>query len=156
MKTALSFGLSLVVGTLGSVGLSGEAHAVNANNSGTACKNYNAAQVADIDYLPSGARNLNASSRYVICPVVRSTTSASYGVNVYVDGFAAAGKTISCTLYSYDYNGAFLGSKSFPTARTGVFDQYLSVAGHYWSNASVLCLLPGSAGGIIYDVDVVQ
>ena len=156
MKTALSVGFALTLGTFGLLSLSSNAYAVNANNSGTSCRNYNAAQVADIDYLASGTRNLNASSRYVICPIVRSTTSASYAVNVYVDGFAAAGKSISCTLYSYDFTGTFLGSQSFPTARTGTFDQYLSVAGHYWSNASVLCLLPGSAGGIIYDVDVVQ
>lgn len=156
MKTALSLGLALTLGTFGSLSLPGNAYAVNANNSGTSCKNYNAAQVADIDYLPSGTRNLNASSRYVICPVVRSTTSVSNRVNVYVDGFAAAGRTISCTLYSYDFTGTFLGSQSFPAARTGTFDQYLSVAGSYWGNASVLCLLPASAGGVIYDVDVVQ
>jgi len=156
MKTALSLGLALTLGTFGLLSLPGNAYAVNANNSGTSCRNYNAAQVADIDYLPSGTRNLNASSRFVICPIVRSPTSASYAVNVYVDGFAAAGKSISCTLYSYDFNGTFLGAQSFPAARTGTFDQYLTVAGHYWSNASVLCLLPGSAGGIIYDVDVVQ
>lgn len=156
MKTALSLGLALTLGTFGLLSLSSTANAVNANNSGTTCKNYNASQVTDIDYVPSGTRNLNASSRYVICPIVRSPTSSSYAVNVYVDGFAAAGRSISCTLYSYDFTGTFLGSQSFPTARTGTFDQYLSVAGHYWSNASVLCLLPGSAGGIIYDVDVVQ
>jgi hypothetical protein len=156
MKTALSVGLALTLGTFGLLSLPGNAYAVNANNSGTSCRNYNAAQVADIDYLPSGTRNLNASSRFVICPIVRSPTSASYAVNVYVDGFAAAGKSISCTLYSYDFTGTFLGAQSFPAARTGTFDQYLTVAGHYWSNASVLCLLPGSAGGIIYDVDVVQ
>ena len=156
MKTALSLGLALTLGTFSSMSLPGNAYAVNANNAGTSCRNYNASQVTDIDYLPNGTRNLNASSRFVICPIVRSPTSASYAVNVYVDGFAAAGRTISCTLYSYDYTGAFLGSQSFPAARTGTFDQYLSVAGHYWSTASVLCLLPGSASGIIYDVDVVQ
>ena len=156
MKTALSLGLALTLGAFSLLSHPGNAYAVNANNSGTSCKNYNAAQVADIDYLASGTRNLNASPRYVICPIVRSPTSASYGVNVYVDGFAAAGRTISCTLYSYDYTGNYLGSQSFPAARTGTFDQYLSVAGSYWGNASVLCLLPGSAGGLIYDVDVVQ
>jgi hypothetical protein len=154
MKTALSLGLSLTLGTFSLLSLASNAYAVNTNNSGTSCKNYNAAQVADIDYLPNGTRNLNASSRYVICPIVRSPASTGTAVSVYVDGFAAAGRTISCTLYSYDYNGTFLGSQSFPTARTGTFDQYLSVAGHYWGNASVLCLLPASAGGIIYDVDV--
>jgi hypothetical protein len=156
MKTALSLGLALTMGTFGLLSLSSNVYAVNANNAGTACKNYNAREVTDIDYLPNGTRNLNASARYVICPIVRSPTSSSYAVNVYVDGFAAAGQTISCTLYSYDYNGTYLGSQSFPTARTGTFDQYLSVPGHYWGTASVLCLLPGSGNGIVYDVDVVQ
>jgi hypothetical protein len=155
MKSAFVLGFTLAVGALGSLGLSGNAYAVNANHSGTICKNYNAAEATDIDYLPSGTRNLNANPRYVICPIVRSPTSTNQ-VNVYVDGFASAGHTVSCTLYSYDFNGTFLGTQSFPAPRTGVFDQYLSVPGAYWSNASVLCYLPGSATGIIYDVDVVQ
>lgn len=155
MKSVYGLGLAATLSAIASFCLSSNAYAVNANHSGTVCKNYNAAQATDIDYLTNGTRNLNASSRYVICPITRSPTSTNQ-VSVYVDGFAASGKTISCTLYSYDYNGTFIGSQSFPTPRTGTFDQYLSVAGRYWSNASVLCLLPASAGGIIYGVEVVQ
>jgi hypothetical protein len=44
---------------------------------------------------------------------------------------------------------------------TGTFDVYLSVptftgADYYWDASSVLCQLPPSAQGIIYDIDVVQ
>jgi len=155
MKSAYGFGVFVAISAFASFGLCSNAYAVNANHSGTVCKNYNASQVTDIDYLPNGTRNLNASARYVICPITRSPTSTNQ-VSVYIDGFASSGNTVSCTLYSYDYNGTFLGSQSFPTPRTGTFDQHLAVAGSYWGNASVLCLLPGNAGGIIYGVEVVQ
>jgi hypothetical protein len=40
---------------------------------------------------------------------------------------------------------------------TGKFDVYLSVpVGTIWGGLSVLCVLPPSAQGVIYDIDVVQ
>lgn len=155
MRSALK--LSLIVG-ITSLGLSINAHAVNANHSGTICKNYNASQVTDIDYLTSGTRNLNASPRAVICPLVRAPNSTS-NVAVYVDGFHSGTQTTTCTLYSYDYNGTYKGSNSFTQTSSGSWDRYLSLPagqGPYWGTASVLCTIPGSAHGIIYDIDVVQ
>jgi hypothetical protein len=155
MKSSITLGL---VVALGSLGIASTAHATNANHSGTICKNYNAGQVTDIDYLASGTRNLNASPRSVICPLVRSPNSSN-NVAVYVDGFHSGTQTTTCTLYSYDYNGTFKGSNSFTQTSTGSWDRYLSVPagqGPYWGAASVLCTIPGSAQGIIYNVDVVQ
>jgi hypothetical protein len=150
-----ALGLSLTAAAFALMGgVPNTAHAVNANHSGTVCKNYNAAEATDIDYLTSGTRNLNANTRYVICPLVNSPTGSA--INVYVDGYAASGRTISCTLYSYNYLGSYLGSQSFPSARTGKFDVYLSVPTNYWGGSSVLCALPPSGSGVIYDVDIVQ
>ena len=156
MKISLALGLALPLATFALMGgVPNTAHAANAKHSGTICKNYDASQALDIDYLASGTRNLNASARYVICPLVAAATTNS-STKVHVDGFAASGQTIFCTLYSYDNQGHFLGFQSFPSAQTGTFDVKLSVSSNSSSALSVLCLLPPSAQGIIYDIDVVQ
>ena len=155
MKAALSLGLVLTVTTFGSLSVSGTAYAVNANISGTACRNYNAGEANDIDYVTQGARNASASPRAVICPIVRSPTTTN-AVSVYVDGFAATGQTIFCELLSFDYTGKFLGYQAFSAGRTGTFDVFLTVPGSYWGNASVLCTLPPNFQGLLYNVDVVQ
>ncbi len=157
MKISLALGLALSLGTFALMGgVPNAAHAANGNHSGTICKNYNAGQVKDIDYLVNGTRNLNSSSRFVICPLVTAGTGNA-NLGVFVDGFAASGQTITCTLYSYSFQGNFLGAKSFPSAMTGRFDVYLSVPnGTIWGGSSVLCLLPPSGQGVINDVDVVQ
>jgi hypothetical protein len=157
MKISLALGLALTLGTFVLVGgAPNTAHAVDANHSGTLCKNYHASQVTDIDYLSNGVRNLSSSSRYVVCPLVISPAASAASATVYVDGIAASGQTISCTLYSYDEDKNLIGSKSFPTPITGTFDVLLSVPSYYWATSSVLCRLPPSSAGIIYDVDVVQ
>jgi hypothetical protein len=155
MKPALALSLTVALGALGSIGVPVNAYAVNANHSGTICKNYNAGQVMDIDYLTSGTRNLNVNSRYIICPIVRSPTSNNR-LAVYVDGIHYGTRTTTCTLYSYDYTGAFQGSQSFTFTGSGNFDRYLSVPSTYWAAGSVLCNIPGSATGVLRDIDVVQ
>jgi len=155
MRMGIALAAALVVGILGLAGVSNEAYAVNSNNPGTMCRNFNAGEVTDIDYLLNGVRNLNPSfARNVICPAVRSPTSTNV-VNVFVDGTANSGTTITCTLYSYDFNGTFLGSQSSGPMQ-GLFDKSLTVPGSFWGTSNVLCLLPTSGLGVIYDVDVVQ
>jgi hypothetical protein len=151
MKISLALGLAVTLGTSALMGgVPNTAHASAANHSGTICKNYNAPEAMDIDYLTNGARNLNVNSRFVICPLVTSGNSTT---KVHVDGFAASGQTIFCTLDSYDNQGNFLGSASSPSA-TGKFDFHLSVPSKSSGALSVLCLLPPLAQGIIYDLDV--
>jgi len=149
--------LSLVV-TIGLSCLTLTAQATNANHSGTICKNYNASQVTDIDYLASGTRNINASPRSIICPLVRAPTSTNSAA-VYVDGYHSGSQTTTCTLYSYNYNGTYLGSVSFTQTGSGAFDRYLSLPAPQaptYATLSVLCTIPGGGAGIIYDIDVIQ
>ena len=156
MKISLALGLALPLGMVALMGgVPNTAHAANANHSGTICKNYDASEALDIDYLTGGARNLNANSRYVICPLVAAATTSS-ATKVHVDGFAASGQTILCSLFSYDNQGHFLGFQSFPSAQTGTFAVKLKVFSNSSSALSVLCLLPPSGQGVIYDIDVVQ
>jgi hypothetical protein len=155
--SSLAFGLALNLGMFALMsGAPNTAHAVDTNHSGTVCRNYNAAEAKDIDSLPSGTRNLNASPRYVICPVVRLPDDSDGGsiaiVSVYLNGYAASGQTITCTLNSYDYTGSFLGGNSVYLL-TGTFEAFLQATAGYWSSANVLCLLPPSGKGIIYDIE---
>ncbi|HXL82713.1 MAG TPA: hypothetical protein VN989_01145 [Casimicrobiaceae bacterium] len=156
MKSVITLGLALAVGAFGSIGVATTAQATNLNHSGTICKNFNASEVLDIDYLPNGTRNLNVSPRSVVCPIVRSPTSTNT-LTVYVDGKNSGAATTTCTLYSYNYTGAFMGSTSFTAG--GTYDRLLSLASPQapnWAAASLICGLPGSAQGTIYDIDVVQ
>jgi hypothetical protein len=154
MKTALSLGLAATLGAFSLMGAPNDAHATSLNNAGSVCKNYDAADATVIDFLVNGVRNLASSAKYVICPLVRAPGNST--IKVHVDGYAWSGQTIFCTLYGYDNAGSILGSKSFAMPHTGTFDVSLSVPGKTYSNASVLCLLPPSGEGVLYDVDVLQ
>jgi hypothetical protein len=157
MKISFALGLALTFETFALMGgAPNTAHAADANHSGTVCKNYNAAEVKDIDYLTYGTRNLNARPRYVVCPLVTTPPASGAPTPIYVNGFAASVQTISCSLYSYDVYGNILGINSFPSAMTGAINVYLNVPVNYAATADLLCLLPPSGTGVIYDVNVVQ
>ena len=154
MRIGTALALALVVGISGFLGLSSKAYAVNLNIPGILCRNFNAAEVADIDYDPTAITVVNLDEAFVICPIVRSPTSTN-AVSVYVDGFATTGTTITCTLYSYNIDGSLVDAQTF-TAQPGKIDRFVTIPGVYWGNASVLCLLPGHGWGAIFDIDVVQ
>jgi hypothetical protein len=151
MRLGASFALALLTGMLGLSGLSSKAYALESNISGTYCRNYNAAEALDIDYLTGGVRNLNANPRYVICPVVLAPSTPPYTIAVSVQGETFYGATITCTLITYDWNGSYLGSQSFPP-QSGSFSQSLSTSGTLESTSSLLCALPGSAQGVLQNM----
>lgn len=145
-------GLSLAAGLL--AGAYAEparaATSQNVSNHGSACRNYNASEALDIDYLTSGARNINASSRTVICPVARHpVTGPAQGI--YIDGSNTSGAAVYCGVYAYEYNGTLLSSTS--TTLPG----YASLPTvSYWGHVSVLCTLPGSGGAVVYGITAVD
>ncbi len=125
--------------------------------SGTLCKNYNAGQVTFIDYLVDGTRNLASYAVPVICPVARNTSDTN-GATVFVNLTTFSAQTTSCTAYSYDFTGAFLGSASGSSTGTGFQTIGLNLSGAgkstVWSNYSVLCTIAGNGQALIYDVDL--
>ena len=141
---------SFLIGTLASIG--GPAGAVNINNSGTSCQNYNAGQALDIDYLPGSVRNINASPRPVICSVPRSPLPAGTRAGFWVNGYNNAGTQTSCTVFVTSYLGRPVASMSF-TATEGAWDRFVDFAADLvttFDYVSVLCTLPGSAAGVLY------
>jgi hypothetical protein len=123
----------------------------NISSHGSACRNFNAAQALDIDYLTTGVRNLSADARSVICPITVHPVTGP-GQNFYVDGSNANGASTSCTLYAYSFNGTFLSSVSF-TRSDATYDHYASLPSvTYWGYTSMLCTLPGNRNGVLFGV----
>lgn len=149
-----------VVGAIGVVASISSAGATNINSHGTICHHYNASQSADIDFVTSGTYNISSSSRSVICPVPRAPlASGATSGGFYIDGYNPTGKTTSCTLYSYNFNGSYLGSSSFSITTAGSFDKYVSLTSDqlsYFAYTSVLCTLPDSSSAKIYGITAIQ
>lgn len=160
MKSAITLGLALSAITLGSLGASPKAYAaVLTNHSGTICKNYNASEATEIDYLPSGTRSYKTSTTYVICPLTRSTTNSD-GAYVFVDINHSGTQTTTCTAYSYNRAGALLASSSYSQTGSGHQQIPLPLSGlgksEAYSDYSVLCSIPGSSAGLIMGVDLAE
>jgi hypothetical protein len=156
--TSGSLSLTLALAFLGAA-----ADADNINTNGVVCQNYNASQALDIDYLPNGVRNVNASPRFVICAVPRSPLTTNPSPTFYVDGENAPGTSTSCTVFVYNYLGTFVSSQSFTrtvpsTGTTLDWDQpvVLPSPPSTFDYVSLLCSIPGNRGGLIRGVTVVQ
>lgn len=97
--------------------------------------------------------------RYVTCSVPRSPNLGTTGGLFYVTGDNRDGmSTTTCTLFSYDYTGAFQGSFSF-TRTAPHYTQILVIPAvqlGYWSYTSLTCLLPEDGRATIESVIAVQ
>ncbi|HEX7639134.1 MAG TPA: hypothetical protein VF457_12120 [Burkholderiaceae bacterium] len=143
--------IALVAGSL--MGVHGSAAALTTEH-GSNCKPYGNSATSGLYSYISGAYNYSGGSMGVACPVVRTAAAPSTGYSVWVDGSASTGTT-SCTMYSYNYTGAYLGSISF--SATGVFDRLLTLPASQvptYSSQVVYCYVP--ANGSLYDVEPVQ
>ena len=139
------------------------AHADNINTSGVSCRNYNASEALDIDYLTNGVRNLNASSRFVICPVPRSPLTGTPTPTFYVDGSNNPGTSTTCTVTVYNFLGTFVSSQSFTqsvpsTGTTLNWDQPVTfpTPPSTFDYVSLLCFIPANGGGLIHGATAVQ
>jgi hypothetical protein len=151
----LKLGSLFLAAALASLGSA--AHADNINTSGTVCNNFNAGQAQDVDYLGTGVRNLNASPRTVVCAIPRSPLQAGATPQFFVDGTNSGTNTTFCTLFTYSFGGTI--TQSFSFSRTGTYDQFVSFAANgvgTFDYASVVCTLPGSAGGTLFGATSVQ
>jgi hypothetical protein len=140
---------SLTIALLGLVAFHGSAFALT-TETGAICKPYGASNAAGLNMQVNGAFNFSGSSMYVVCPVVRNGAVNATSLTVWVDGNAGAG-TMSCWLYSWDYDGTFLGSSSF--SATGRFSRILPLTHaqlYSYSSQSVLCYVPNNGG--IFDI----
>ncbi|WP_295435582.1 hypothetical protein [uncultured Thiodictyon sp.] len=124
------------------------------NTLGTICKNYSAGDLKYIDYVDLSTASIKSATTTVICPLSRDTQSTK-GATAYVDVTHSANATTACTLYSYSYTGTLLGSVSRTWTGTGFHGFTLVVpASDAYSDYAVVCNIPGSKVGRIWDVDL--
>ncbi len=129
----------------------------NLNHSGTICKNYNAGEVTDIDYLANGTRNINANPRNIICPLVQEPTSPNDTASVFVGATHFGNQSTNCTVFSYDFDGTFLAANNINLAGAGFQGGWVNFAAGqaaFWSNLSVLCTIAGGGTAVLNDVIV--
>jgi hypothetical protein len=127
--------------------------AANINGHGTLCLPFegrdNAANfIMDAVGLYNRGGGVANGVAFALCPAVRSIDTTPTGiVAFFVDGDNFVGGTTTCTLYSYDYTGTFLGSvQGQSSARS--YDMYLTLPpeqASFWAYTSVACEIP--AGG---------
>jgi len=152
MKSLSKLTLAALVG-FAALGTQTSAFALTTQH-GTVCKPYGNSNTAGLYSYINGAFNYSGASLGVACPVVRTVAAPASGFSVWVDGTASTG-TVSCTLYSYNFNNTYLGSVSF--SATGTFDQLLTLPQAQvptYSSQVVYCYLPANGG--VFDVEPVQ
>jgi hypothetical protein len=145
-KLAISFGLTAI----GLLGLQGTAMALTTQGA-LVCKG-NGAVAAGLYFDRHGVWN-GGDAQGVYCPVPRLAAAPASGFSVLVDGFAPPGTTVYCSMYSDDWNDAFVGYVAAP-ALTGKFSFYLTLPQSQvptFSTQTVYCHLPHY--GELFNVD---
>jgi hypothetical protein len=155
MKSLSRIAVSALFSACGLVGISGSAFALTTEH-GTICKPYGNSNTANLFSYTNGVTNGAAGAMGVICPVIRTAPAGAGGFSVWVDGSGGTG-TAYCTLYSYNYTGAYLGSVSFNA--TGTFTRLVTLPQAQvptYSSQAVYCSLPGGSQGRLFDIEPVQ
>jgi len=157
MRATISvLGLLLLAGAVsGAVIDADAATSQNLNTHGSTCKNFNAAQALDIDYLTSGVRTIAGAARPVICAVERHPVNGP-SQSFFVDGSNSGGASTSCTLSSFSNAGVFRDSESF-TSGAATYDQFVTLDPvDLFDYVSLLCTLPSNARGVLFGVTAID
>jgi hypothetical protein len=101
----------------------------------------------------SGFSNSSGASMYVTCPIVRTDTENTNGLNwaaAYI--YNPSGKTTTCSLWARDVLGNYMGGSSVATQSTSsaggqalYFGSALSTT-QEWSTYTLFCTLPAGGG----------
>jgi hypothetical protein len=137
------------------IGLHGSAMALTTEH-GSICKPYGNSNTAGLFSSIYGVGNYSGGALSIICPVVRTVPAPAGGYSVWVDGKSAASDTTSCSLYSINYDGSYLGVASF-SAPGPTFTRLLTLPQSqvpFFSSQSVYCYVPNN--GSITDIEPVQ
>ncbi len=142
-----------------SLGLSFDAGATQLNQQGANFTAYYGSDEATLVHWPSGVATSAASAKYVIASVDHNPLpSGATSYIVWVDGYHYGVQNTSFTLYSYNYNGVYLGSVSGnANGASGWWDVPLTVSsalGSAYAYFSVLAYIPASYNGRILGVTV--
>jgi hypothetical protein len=148
MKTLIALGFTIAASMAGVLVPSSNVLAATAIHHGSICHNYDRGQANDPDFYADGVKNSATGGRYVICPLVVTHTSGQTTGSVYID--ANTPTPFTCTLYSYNWNDTYLGSKS---ATVNGLTFIGTVPANSYSDHSVLCYLPANYTGKIVAIE---
>lgn len=163
MKSITAFGFVLA-GVVASVLVSGHALAASTVYGGSVCHYYYGQDASNIEFYSHGVVNTtndknnpkNNIPKEVICPIAKRTNDYK-GITAKINLRASRPDSITCTLYSYDYDRKFLGSKAVKNKISG--EQSLTIkvpSSTTRSYFSTVCLLPPKEGGEIYSIEVLN
>jgi hypothetical protein len=121
---------------------------------GSECESYGTVFSGEAFIYEGGTWNFTSGPRSFICPVTR-VRQASNGLRVWIDGYAPSGTSVTCQLWSLNYNGVALAAPSFNLTGTDrPFDRSLELASSAvpaYSSQVVICTLPPFGG--LYDIE---
>jgi hypothetical protein len=106
MKVLTKSVMTAVISVWVSLGVSSLTHAVDTITPGSACQPHNGSDASKIDARADGVFIPGTAGVRVNCPILRTTSAATAVGPAYVELFNGGG-TITCTLYSYEWNGAY-------------------------------------------------
>jgi hypothetical protein len=154
MKISIALGMTLVANIVGLLVPSNAVLAATVFHHGSICHSLNQSQAKDLVINTEGVRNIATATRKVICPLVVTHTPGQTTGGVLVDNRTQVplSTSISCTLYSYDFVGSFLGS----TTNTSGFNSYITLSGvpaNIFSNHTVVCSLPPNSSGRLIGIE---
>ena len=147
MKTSIALGLTLATSLAAILVPTGSVFAVTVT-SATACQHWNSGEAQFPIYFADGIRNTNGI-RNVICPLTVNHTAGAVTGKVFVQYKSTVATT--CTLYSYNWNDVFLGSRvvALPAKPLGGGILTGTVPANPFSSHSLLCRLPANTVKIV-------
>jgi hypothetical protein len=122
---------------------------------GSVCKPYGWSSTSEIYRNESGTWNFSSGMRSLVCPLTRVGEVSTGGLVIWIDGYAPAGGTVTCTVLSLAYTGVLLAYEAVSFTGTGTsFDKAIVLPQDkvpMYSIQAVVCDLPPAGG--IYDVE---
>ncbi len=151
--TALGIGLASVVV---SVFASSNVLAAATVYGGSSCHNLEGKDAGNVEFYEHGATNASNISSKLICPLVKHTNDFN-GLTVRVNFDSRGANTVTCTLYSRNWNGSSLGSKTVKNKRSGKESLTIRVpTSTTRSYFSLICNLPPKEVSEIFSVEVLN
>ncbi len=154
MKTFKTLTLAVATGLVGGLLTAGAAIAAPWVHHGSICHNYNPGQANDFDfYVGDGTKNAATSVRYAICPFVSTQTPGKTLGSVTVQFSNTSGASISCWVYTYDWNDTWKGTNPVSLPNGGSIATASNVPDGFYYRHSLLCALPANRTGAINGIE---
>ena len=136
--------------------LTAPAHAINVTTPASNCRPYpfeTSSALAVLRFHPQATYSIDpVNTRRLVCPITRNADAN--GVTVWIRGSTAPGVTMSCTVYSYQFDGTLLHwipvtAGGAPFAMPFAFNALQAPA---FGHMNAVCSLPAAQRGRLYQL----